>query len=76
MLDFLFFIPDNSTLDFSQYPTRDAQLSWLRNYFVHKVELDERLPQDVSDVEMERYYVMANKFALVRLGRNADIKMH
>lgn len=52
-------------VDYSRYPSKDFQLTWLRNYLQAEKELQGVPPTDVLDRDVERLYVQANKFALV-----------
>jgi len=51
--------------DFSQYPDREYQLGWLRNFLEFYYEETGRSASSVTDVDVERLYVQVNKFALV-----------
>ncbi|XP_052270800.1 ethanolamine kinase 1-like isoform X3 [Dreissena polymorpha] len=50
-------------VDFSRYPDRAHQLRWLRNYLELKA-VDAGQPDTVTDQDVERCYVITNKFAL------------
>jgi len=52
-------------VDFSFYPDREYQLSWLRSFLEFSFVESGRLASDVTDVDVERLYVQVNKFSLV-----------
>ena len=52
-------------IDYSLYPSRDEQLPWLRAYLQEKAVLAGRSADDVSESDVDKYYVWANNFALV-----------
>ena len=54
------------TVDFSFYPDRDYQLTWLRTFLELSFAESSRPASDISDVDVERLYVQVNKFSLVR----------
>ena len=56
-------------IDFSLYPDRNYQLRWLRVYLEEKAASEGIDPLTVTETDVERAYVMSNKFALVRTYR-------
>lgn len=51
-------------VDFTLYPDRDYQLSWLRTFLEYSFELDGHPTTEITDVDVERLYVQVNKFSL------------
>jgi len=51
-------------VDYSLYPDKTKQLSWLQTYLEHKAEINGQSKCNVTDTDVEKYYVLANKFAL------------
>ena len=62
----LFIYEGQDEIDYSLYPDRDYQLRWLRVYLEEKAASEGRDPSTVTETDVERAYVMSNKFALVR----------
>ena len=54
-------------MNHNQYPSKDYQLGWLRNFLEFQFQRDGKSPEDVSARDVERLYVQVNKFALVSL---------
>jgi len=54
-------------VDFSHYPDREYQLTWLRTFLELRLAESGRPASDVTDVDVERLYVQVNKFSLVSL---------
>jgi len=54
-------------VDFSHYPDRKYQQTWLRTFLELKFAEIGRSASDVTDVDVERLYVQVNKFSLVML---------
>ena len=52
-------------LDFSRYPDKEYQLEWIRYYLGCKAEQNGGSEIDVTDRDVEDFYVKTNKFALV-----------
>ena len=55
-------------MDFTRYPDKSYQLNWLRYYLQCKAEQKGASANDVSDNDVEEYYVKTYKFSLVRIG--------
>ncbi|XP_052774483.1 ethanolamine kinase 2-like isoform X2 [Mya arenaria] len=53
-------------LDFSRIPDKAYQIDWLRHYLQQKAKCQGRSPNDVTDCDVERCYVLTNKFTLIR----------
>ncbi|XP_052797703.1 ethanolamine kinase 1-like [Mya arenaria] len=51
-------------VDFSRYPDRALQLRWLRNYLEEKAASEGRASDTVTEADVERCYVITNKFTL------------
>ena len=54
-------------LDFTRYPDKAYQLEWIKNYLGFQAEQSGRTQADVTDRDIEEFYVKCNKFALVYL---------
>ena len=54
-------------MDFTKYPNREYQLDWIRFYLECKSELNGQSTSDVTDTDVEDFYVKTNKIALVSL---------
>ena len=54
-------------VDFSFYPDREYQLTWLRTFLEFSFVESGRPASDVSNDDVERLYVQVNKFSLVSL---------
>ena len=54
-------------VDFTRYPDKAYQLDWIRHYLECRAEQNCRSATDVTDRDVEDFYVKANKFALVSL---------
>jgi len=52
-------------VDYNLYPDKPYQLKWLRRYLEHSArEKNKDCPQSVTENDVERLYVLVNKFAL------------
>ncbi|WAR23176.1 EKI1-like protein [Mya arenaria] len=51
-------------LDYSQFPDKAYQLDWLRYYLEQKAKSQGRSQDAVADSDVERCYVLTNKFTL------------
>ena len=60
-----FSAPDDVKFDLSRYPDKAYQEDWIRYYLECKAELNGKSPADVTDRDVEDFYVKASKFALV-----------
>ena len=58
-------------MDFTKYPNREYQLDWIRFYLECKSELNGQSTSDVTDTDVEDFYVNTNKIALVSLAQVA-----
>ena len=54
-------------VDYSRYPDKEFQLKWLRVFLESKYKIQGKDPSSVTDLDVERLYVQANKFALVNI---------
>ena len=54
-------------IDILNYPDKQFQLRWIRDYLMCKATYNGAPTTEVTDDDVETYYVKANKFALVRL---------
>ena len=52
-------------IDLTNYPDREYQLNWIRDYLACKGEVTVRPVTEVTDDTVEDCYVKVNKFALV-----------
>ena len=59
--------------DQKRYPDRPYQLDWIRHYLGCKAEQNGGSPDDVTERDVEKFYVKVNKFALVR--HNVNLRL-
>ena len=56
-------------LDFTRHPDKAHQMEWIRAYLGYRSELNGGNQEDVSERDVEEFYVKCSKFQLVSLGR-------
>ena len=60
------------TVDYALYPSRDAQMRWLRAYLEERNVLGGKSTSDVTESDVNTLYVQTNKCALVRYAVNLE----
>ena len=57
-------------VNYDLYPDKDYQMKWLQQYLQADFKAKGRSPEQVTDLDVERLYVQANKCACVRWTSN------
>ena len=57
--------PGTKPSDLTRYPDKPYQIDWIRYYLECKAEENGGSPTDVTERDVEEFYVKVNKFALV-----------
>ena len=60
-----YFLAGVIDFDYTKYPDKEYQLEWIKNYLCYKAELNGGSQADVSENDVEEFYVICSKFALV-----------
>ena len=55
-------------VDYDLYPDKAYQLTWLRRYLEFESTAKGRSPSEVTELDVERFYVQVNKCACVSDG--------
>ena len=59
------FLTGTEEIDLKRYPDKSYQIDWIRYYLQCKAELNGGSADDVTERDIEDFYVKTNKFALV-----------